>query len=95
MSNSGECSIHMDPALAAGKYANAFRVVRDGEREWFIDFLVVSHADRAGRLVSRTRVALEMLQPLQQGLRGVLEELGVVEPQEGFQGLLGASGSLN
>jgi len=36
-----------------------------------------------------------LLQPLQQGLRGVLEHLGVVSPQEKIRGLLRPVESLN
>lgn len=93
--NQGECAVHIDPVLMAGEYVNAFRVFQDSEREWFLDFLVISHAVRQGRVVSRLRVPVELLQPLQQGISGVLEHLGVVSPQEKIMGLLRPVEGLN
>jgi len=47
--------------LIAGIFANAFRLVRDTDREWFLDFLAYSAAEDKAIVVARVRVLEEFI----------------------------------
>lgn len=63
------------PEKLAGDYANAFRVFRDSNREWFLDFLVYSATDQTATVIARVRVLEEFLPVLRDRLGQVLSEI--------------------
>jgi len=69
-----ECNVIIPRDMITGTFANAFRVVRDNNREWFLDFLVYSATENKASLVVRIRVLGEFLPTIRDRLSDTLLE---------------------
>lgn len=72
-----DCPVMIPPEKIAGDYANAFRVFRDSNREWFLDFLVYSVTDNRATLIARVRVLEEFLPVLRDRLGQAMQEIPI------------------
>ena len=69
------CEVLVPKDLRTGKYANAFRVIPDGNSEYFLDFVLYSKHENAAKLVSRIRVTEAVLATLREKLNSSMTEL--------------------
>lgn len=63
-----ECDLTIPDELRLGSFANSFRIVRDGEGEYLIDFFVYSPDVSEATLVGRLRVQDSTLNRLREHL---------------------------
>ena len=67
--------LFQDGRAKVGVYANAFRVVPDVDKVFFLDFLVFVKEDNVAYVVSRIRVTLDMLGVITDSLTKTLLDL--------------------
>lgn len=56
-----DCDVVVREEHAAGKYANAFRVMDEAGSDCFLDFMVYSQNDQKAEVVSRVRIRREFV----------------------------------
>ena len=56
-----ECPVAVDPELALGVYANAFRVLDAGDEQCLLEFLVYSETENRAAIVDRIPVKKSFL----------------------------------
>lgn len=81
-----ECPVLIAPDVAVGEYANAFRVVHDTGKDWFLDFLAFSESEQTAKVVSRIRVAEDFMDSIRRRLDATMvyirEERAKTDPDE-------------
>jgi len=70
-----DCNVLVPSDKKTGDFANAFRVVQDNGREWFLDFFVYSTMDQKATLVSRIRVLEEFLPAIRDRLSTMMGQV--------------------
>ncbi len=56
-----DCEVEVDPALAFGVFANAFRVVETNEADCLLEFLVYSATEQRAKVVDKVPVRKSFL----------------------------------
>lgn len=75
-----ECEVLIPGDKKTGGFANAFRIIREGKGEWFLDFFVFDEKDenQQATLVSRIRVQEGLLPAIRDRLNKTLTEIPAV-----------------
>lgn len=68
-------SLHVPDDLIGGSFANAFRILRDGGPDLFLDFCSYSERDKKGVVVARVRVHASFVEHIRDRLSSTLKEL--------------------
>jgi hypothetical protein len=69
-----DCAVSVPEHLRIGEYANAFRVVPDGN-QFFLDFVKYSPAEHTGEVVTRVRVKPDVIEMVRDRLNQTLLEI--------------------
>ena len=71
---SEDIQIEVDEAVRLGQFANAFRIMEDGNGESFLDFLVYSEREQKAHVVFRIRVRNSFIPCIRDRLSSALGE---------------------
>lgn len=69
-----DCDVTVPEELRVGKYANSFRVRKDGE-EYLVDFLLYSPGENKAVLVARVRIKTDLLSSLLGNIQQALTDV--------------------
>ena len=70
-----ECPVIIPDICQVGEYANAFRIMPEGNNEVVLDFCVYSEAENRATVVCRIRVSRAFLPNIRNRLREAFQEL--------------------
>jgi hypothetical protein len=84
-----ECEVSLPEGDARfGKFANAFRVVRDTGGECFLDFCVYSAQENRAMVISRLRIHTSFLPSIRERVSAAMHDLGMVDTFRVQDGML-------
>jgi hypothetical protein len=69
------CEVMVPKELIHGQFANAFRILPDGQ-EFLLDFLVYTQQEDSAVLVARIRVQESLIQAVRERLMADMKEVG-------------------